>query len=410
MPWDPPALEPELVTLPEFLKGLGYLTAFIGKWHLVFDWPLQGKTKPSGLKIGRVNSTARSEQFDWLNPITGGPLDHGFDTFFGLDCPNFPPFAYIEDRHIVSAETLVDIDPDSLPSFGVRGHIHGSGPGQPDFSFEKILPALTERAVKFTHEVASAHQPFFLLFSLTSPHTPVAPTREFQGTSKAGFYGDFIQQTDDAVGQLVTALEMSGMLENTILIFTSDNGPDSPHRQLIDALEHSPAGPLRGMKWEALEGGHRVPFIAVWPKGGISGGHMVTHLFSLTDLYHTLAAAMGTTLPSGAAPDSLDVVPTLRDNSPVRREMTHQTGSGKLALRRDNWVYIRDNVVKEPDWYLFKHGVHSPLGPPYLFNLADDRGQRHNFFQDYPEKVTELEARLAELTGPYFPDSTPPKP
>jgi arylsulfatase A len=335
--------------------------------------------------------------FDWSGPITGGPTAAGFDYYFGDDVPNFPPFLFIENEKATCEP--VDINESDLECIGRRGGIHGSGPGEEGWTFEQVMPELTRRAVDYIRCRSKEDQPYFLYFSPTSPHTPVVPTREFQGSSEAGTYGDFVIQTDDAVGRIIQALKESGTYTNTLLIVTSDNGPSHYHRGLIESHQHYPAGHLRGMKSDTLEGGHRIPFIASWPKGGVMGGKRIDVLLSLTDLFATTAHIIGVPVEAGAAEDSLNMLPCLRRNQPVRTEMVYHSGRGALGLRQDEWVYLQEGGVlkEEPNWYKEQFGVVPTDSKELLFNLATDPGQKKNLYHRFPERVKAMKQRLTEI-------------
>ena len=395
MPWDEPAIEKGRHTLPGMLRTKGYTTACIGKWHLGFEWPWKGGRKPPVSQIGRGTSKATSDMFDWSKAITGGPLAAGFDYYFGDDVPNFPPFAFIENEQLTCKP--VDIDAKSLKSLGKRGYIHGSGPGEEGWTFEKVMPAITTRAVGYIQRHSKNPQPYFLLFSTTSPHTPVVPTKEFQGKSDAGSYGDYVIQTDDAVGQIVQALKTSGTYDNTLLIVTSDNGPEAFTRDLIKSHQHYPAGHLRGMKWDAWEGGHRVPFIASWPKGDIRGGRRIDATLSLTDLFATIAAVVNAPLKKKTGEDSLNILPSLRENKSVRTEMIYHSGSGALGLRQGKWVYLRMGGKQEPDWYKKELEIEPIDAPGLLFDLSADEGEKVNLYHKQTERVKAMEAKLSEI-------------
>ncbi len=393
--WDDPAIEEDRLTLPAMLNGQGYDTACIGKWHLGFNWPWKGGEKPPLEQIGRKVSKATTNMFDWSKPITGGPLAAGFDYYFGDDVPNIPPYAFIENDKLTCAP--VDIDCDSMKSIGPRGMIHGDGPGEKGWEFEKVMPTMTKRAVDYVREHGGADRPYFLFFTTTSPHTPVVPTKEFQGKSDASYYGDYVIQTDDAIGQVVRALKKSGDFDNTLLIVTSDNGPERIHRDLIRTHGHSPAAHLRGMKWDGWEGGHRIPFIASWPKGGINGGRRIDATFSLTDLFATIAGIVDVPLKEGSAEDSLDILPSLRGGKPVRAEMVYHAGSGALGLRRKNWVYLRSGGKEEPDWYTELFQIQPTDAPALLFDLSTDEGEKINLYHQHPERAKAMEERLQEI-------------
>ncbi|NIL99363.1 MAG: sulfatase-like hydrolase/transferase, partial [Planctomycetales bacterium] len=376
-PWAASAITEDRLTLPKMLKTKGYATACIGKWHLGLEWPWKGKAKPPAAVIGGGTSKATCDLFDWSQPIQGGPLGAGFDYYFGDDVPNFPPYAFMENDRLTCDP--VDVNGKALKKQVVRkgGYFHGIGPGEEGWRLENVMPTITSKAVRYIQEQSKNTEPFFLLFSTTAPHTPIVPLDAFQGVSQAGPYGDYIAQTDEAVGQIVAALKAAGIYEDTLLIVSSDNGPAPFMRKLIQSHQHHPSGPLRGLKRDLLEGGHRVPFIASWPEGGIDGGRRVDATLSLTDLFATIAGIVGVPLAVGTAEDSLDILPTLRSDQPVRTELVYHASSGKLGLRQGDWAYLRSGgITAEPDWYK-EQWKGDPLdGPGLLFNLSADLGQK----------------------------------
>lgn len=395
-PWDPPAIEKERFTLPDMLKEKGYATACIGKWHLGYIWPWKGGAMPSREIIGTGNSKATTELFDWSKPISEGPLTAGFDYYFGMDCPNMPPYAFIENDRLTCDP--VDINPNTLTSVGPRGHLHGIGPGDESWKIDRIMPTITNRAADYIKQQGENHKPYFLYFSMTAAHTPVAPVKEFQGKSQAGAYGDWVIQGDDAVGQIVEALKASGDFDNTLLIVSSDNGPEGFTRELIRSHGHHSSGSFRGIKGDAWEGGHRVPFIASWPAGGISGGCRIDALISLMDLFETTAGIVQFPLGKGVAEDSLDILPSLRDNTPVRTEMVYHSGRAAYGFRQGDWAYLRKGGSKEePTWYREEHQIETAAAPRELFNLRTDKFERINESGKHPERVKDMEARLSEI-------------
>jgi arylsulfatase A len=397
-PWEESAIDEDRVTLPKMLKTSGYATACIGKWHLGFDWPWKGGKKPPASVIGKGTSKATCDLFDWSKPIKGGPLGTGFDYYFGDDVPNMPPYAFIENDRLTCDP--VDVDGRALMKQQVMkgGYIHGVGPGEKGWKLENVMPTITGKAVGYIQEQSKGAEPFFLLFAITSPHTPIVPLAEFQGRSAAGSYGDFIVQTDDAVGQVVAALKAAGVYENTLLVVSSDNGPAPFMRERIQTHQHNPSGPLRGLKRDLLEGGHRVPFIASWPQGGIDGGRRIDVTLSLADLFATIAGMAGVPLEEGVAEDSLDVLPALRANEPVRKELVYHAANGKLGLRQGQWVYLRPGgITEEPEWFqeMWKGDAIDAQG--LLFDLSNDLGERTNLVDQHPERVQRMEARLVEI-------------
>ena len=393
MPWDAPAIETDRLTLPGMLKSQGYDTALVGKWHLGFNWPWKDGKKPTGRELGGKQIV---DKFDWTKPITGGPITAGFNYYFGPDVPNFPPYAFIENEKLTCNPVYVQAK--MLKSLGERGTIHGDGPGEEGWTFEKVMPAITDKTVNYICERAKNPKPYFLVFATTSPHTPVVPIEKFNGSSKVGSYGDFVVQTDNAVGKVIEALKTCGQFDNTLLIVTSDNGPDMPHRELIRTHDHSPAGDLRGMKWDLWEGGHRVPFIASWPEGGVKGGRRTDALISLTDLFATCASLLNVPLQAADAPDSLDVLPGLLQGKGVRSEMVYHSGNGKLGMRSGQWAYLEFGGKPEPDWYVELRGLKKDeVKEGVLYDLAADLSQTKNLSDQQPERVASMKARLETI-------------
>ena len=397
-PWKESAIDEDRVTLPKVLNASGYSTACVGKWHLGFDWPWKGGKKPPVSVIGKGTSTATCDLFDWSKPIKGGPLGAGFDTYFGDDVPNMPPYAFIENDRLTCEP--VDVNGRDLMKQQTMkgGYIHGVGPGEKGWQLDEVMPAITAKAVETIQTQSKKPEPFFLMFGTTSPHSPIVPQEKFRGVSEAGPYGDYIVQTDDAVGQIVAALKAAGVYENTLLVVSSDNGPAPFMRDQIQSHQHHPSGPLRGLKRDLLEGGHRVPFIASWPRGGVDGGRRIDAILSLTDLFATIAGIVGAPLEAGVAEDSLDILPTLRADAPCRTELVYHAANGRLGLRQGQWAYLRaGGITAEPKWYQNLWQGDSMDAPGLLFDLSSDLGQRNNLYDQSPERVQRMEARLDEI-------------
>ncbi len=396
-PWDDPAIEQGRLTLPRMLKEKGYHTACIGKWHLGFYWPWKDGIKPPRDTILiKGTSKASVDMFDFTQAIHGGPLATGFDYYFGDDVPNFPPYAFIENEHFTC--TPVDMYPDDFLSIGQRGYIHGKGPGQKGWKLDQVMPRITSRAVEYIHQQKKSGTPFFLYFATTSPHTPVVPTEEFQGKSDAGYYGDYVQQTDEAIGRLVEALKRSDQFDNTLIIVSSDNGPEGFTYDLINDYSHYSMGQMRGIKRDTWEGGHRVPLVISWPEGKIAG-ESSNALISLTDIFATLASIINYKLPVNSAEDSFNVLAALQGGESTRESMIYHNGKGHLALREKEWVYIRKSGAgrAEPEWFRQQHVVLQDDAPDELFNLENDPGERVNLYKQFPEKAARMESRLQKM-------------
>lgn len=393
--FDPPSFDPGQLTLARMLQRIGYRTACIGKWHLGWDW---NAIRRPGAKMAAKKKGFPADAFDWSKRIPGGPLDRGFDTYFGDDVPNFPPYAWIENDRVVDppTTTLALKDKTAEGSWEAR-----PGPAVEGWRFEAVMPRLTEKAVEWIGKQKKG-EPFFLYFPFTSPHAPIVPTMEFLGKSKAGGYGDFMAETDWTVGQVLKALADHGFAENTIVVFTSDNGPEGYAFERIRRFLHRSMGPLRGVKRDIWEGGHRVPFIVRWP-GVVKAGRVSDALVSQVDLFATLAAVLNVELPAGTAEDSHDLLPLWKgkDAGP-RRSHVHNTFKDHYAIRVGDWVLIdakSGQVTKAPAWYDEMHGYQPNSQPVALFNLREDLGQRHNLAAKHPERVRDMQELLKKTRG-----------
>ncbi|MDO8541580.1 MAG: arylsulfatase [Opitutaceae bacterium] len=386
------------VTLPALLKSAGYRTAALGKWHLGFG---------------------RGAEPDYNGELKPGPLEIGFDSFFG--CPrthNEPPFVFVENHRVVGLDPADPIH--IVPAADTKeGYGHGISTGAAKAHAarpkDRIDLILADKAVQFIAHPGST--PFFLYLAFLAPHVPIAPAPEFQDTSQAGRYGDFIQQLDTCVGRVLDALQASEAAGNTLVIFTSDNGAVL-HRDALEA-GHRANGSLLGQKTDAWEGGHRVPFIARWP-GHIPAGTQSDQLLGLTDLMTTIAAAANVPLPAGTAPDSLNQLPVLREprHAPgVRHEMLAQ-GTGGYALRQENWLFLPKQgsggmTVQMPPGLQWgqpyaklglvngdvdeRGKIRSEAAAQQLYDLAVDPGQSTNLAGREPQRTEALAARLEAL-------------
>jgi arylsulfatase A len=389
--WDAALIEPERQTVADVLRGAGYRTACIGKWHLGWDWELTDRSRANDhVDFGSFDREQRpgvESLIDYTKPMRGGPTDHGFESYFGDDVPNFPPYTWFEDDHVLNVPTV----PKPVEMFGAPGQM------VPDWALDQVMPTITGRVVDYIEQADD--EPFFLYFPLTAPHTPIVPTTDFRGLSGAGEYGDYVCALDWCVGQVMDALEREGKDQNTLIIFTSDNGPEHFAYERIREHDHYSMGDLRGLKRDAWEGGHRVPFVAHWP-AVIEAGSRCDHLTTLGDLMATCAELAACDVPDGAGEDSVSIVPLLRGAGPVRRCAVHHSMTGRFAVRRGDWVFIDDVTGgdnKEPEWLQRQRGYEPHSHPGELYDLRDDLGQRVNRYGDQPEIVAELKQILEEV-------------
>jgi arylsulfatase A-like enzyme len=393
--WGEPLIEEGRLTVPALLRRHGYATICIGKWHLGMRWPTQdGRPAASKDGIGNV---------DFTQPIAEGPTTRGFDRYFGVDLPNYPPYCFIENDRTVGIPSL------AAPL--AKGSFNRPGPMVPGWKLVNIMPELTRRAVRYIEDAAKAApaRPFFLYFPLTAPHYPVVPTPEYHGRSQAGDYGDFVAQVDGTVGEVLAALKRTGLAANTLVVFTSDNGPecievDPGAYERIQLFGHRSMDGLRGVKRDAWEGGHRVPFIARWP-GRIPAGALSHETICHVDLMATCAALLGVKLPPDAGEDSCNILPALLNEKrerPIREATVLHSCNGKFAIRQGDWVLIDaptgdDNGRRgEPDWFKQERGYTANQFPGELYNLCDDLIQRRNLYHQQPEVVQRLKALLEE--------------
>lgn len=392
-PWDKPLIAGDRFTVGNLLKHNGYTTACIGKWHLGWEWATKDGNPPA-------SGSDRLSNVDFTRAIANGPTTRGFDFYFGVDVPNYPPYCFIENDHTVGIPTMPDAGREEL--------FNRPGPMMKGWRMVDILPELTRRAVRYVEETAKKSQPFFLYMPLTSPHYPVVPAPEFKGKSQAGEFGDFVFQTDWTVGQVLEALKRSGAAENTLVIFTSDNGPEITGEVKPGCYDrakefgHFSMDGLRGAKRDVWEGGHRVPFIARWP-GKITAGSASAETICHVDLMATLAALLEVKLADNAGVDSCNALPVLLNEKtaqPVREATVHHSGNGKLAIRKGDWVLINaptgdDNGLRgEPDWLKQQRGYTAHNQPGELYDLRQDLPERRNLFAEHPDKVRELKDLL----------------
>ena len=386
---DPPLIEPGRLTLASMLKGRGYRTAMVGKWHLGRRWPLINQAG---------EQTARN--VDWSKRVLDGPLQHGFTYSFGLAKP---AWAFLKNGSVLAAPTL-RFDLTHVPAYLI-GPNNNRGMKSPGFEFERMLPRFTEEAAGFISESGRAGKPWFLYFTPLAPHRPVVPNKDFLDDSAAGLYGDFVSEVDWAVGEILAAVGRAGATANTLVIVTSDNGPENDaYRRLLE-YRHASMGSLRGVKRDLWEGGHRVPFLARWP-GRIPAGEVQDEVLCLTDLMATIAAIVGIELPADAAEDSYDLSDALLGrpiDSPIREATVHHGARGGFGIRQGDWVLIDqptgdDNrgAGAEPDWFRKERLVRAHGQDVELFDLKSDPAQTTNLAADQPDRVRAMKGLLEQ--------------
>ena len=400
----PCMIEEERLTLGGMLQQRGYETALFGKWHVgmtFFD--KDGKPiNENGLEAVR--------RIDYSRAMPDAPIHRGFDHFFGsVCCPTTDwLYAFIDgDRIPVPPTGIIDRGP--LPK---HAYSRDNRPGMiaPGYSMEEIDLQFLEKSLAFLDEHARKKEkkPFFLFHSTQAVHLPSFPANAFKGKTKAGPHGDFIFQLDHVVGELLKALDRHKLADNTLVIFTSDNGPEVP---TILAMrrdhKHDGARPWRGVKRDQWEGGHRVPFIARWP-GRIKANSRSDQVLCLTDMMATCAALTGAKIPAKDGEDSVNMLPALLgkdQGKPIRQYTLHQTISLALAIRRGPWKYLDhkgsggNNYNRPGTWGMKQYVLpeKAPDAPGQLYNLESDPGETTNLYFKNPEIVRELKGKLEEF-------------
>lgn len=362
------------LTVGGYLQQQGYTTACIGKWHLGWTWPCR---------------SGDPEDVDFSQPIAAGPTTRGFDHFYGIVASlDMPPYVYVEDDRATAV-------PDRTTE-GTGKRFWRQGPTAPDFVHEEVLPRFTEKACAFIERQARADNPFFLYLPLPSPHTPILPTARFQGKSGTNEYGDFCLLTDWCVGAVMETLAAAGVAENTILVFTSDNGcsPMADFAELA-ACGHHPSYIFRGHKADIYEGGHRIPLLVRWPDR-IASGAVCDDTVCLCDLFATLADLFETPLPDTAGEDSVSNLPlwlATPGAAPVREATVHHSINGSFSIRQGRWKL--EFCPGSGGWSSPKPGEETAGLPPLqLYDLEADIGERQNCQAEHPEVVAELTALM----------------
>ncbi len=404
----PPLIEQSRPTVASLLKAQGYRTACIGKWHLGMQWTRQDGT-PETVDNEIKNGHRRTGDAIALDRrITGGPNAVGFDYYYGISASlDMSPYCWIENDRAQFTKL------GELPMKRELALSHGPGLIDPGFKMDEVLPTMKTRAMRWLTEQhqRAPEQPFFLYLPLTSPHLPVVPSAPFLGKSGAGIYGDFVLETDDFVGSVTETLRKLGRLENTLIIFSSDNGglwhqwdpvePDdvanytpTPRGEFTRKLGHQSNAALRGTKADIWEGGHRVPLIVHWPRR--IKPSVAAEPVELTDVFGTVAEAAGVPLPAGAAEDSFSFLPVMTEpgrGKSTRPFLVHHSIRGTFAVREGDWVYIES---RGSGGFSRLPVVEAKSGEAtgQLYDLGRDLAQTKNRFLEEPARVSHFQTLL----------------
>ena len=376
-----PSIAKGQVTIASLLKEKGYQTAMVGKWHLGFD----------------------EKGYD--KPLNGGPVDVGFDSYFGIRAStDIPPYFYIRGDQVVAPPTKPIAANSTEGWSSIQGEFWRKGEIAPDLELKDVLPRFTKEAVNVINDYAINEKskqnakPLMLYLAYPAPHTPWLPAPEFDGKSAASMYGDFTNMVDANIGQVLSTLEHNDMADDTMVIFTSDNGPVW-YESDVKKYGHDSSGGLRGMKAYAWECGHRMPFVVRWP-GTVVAGSVTDLTICFTDLLATFAELVETELPAAAGPDSFSFLPVLRGTQPkgepVREHLVIAAGSNAFTIRDGNWKLINglgSGGFSKPR----KVSPQPGEAPGQLYDLGSDLGETKNLYLDYPEVVSRLTQAMEKI-------------
>jgi len=403
-PYGDPLIAADRLTVPGFLKQHGYHSACIGKWHLGQGWNLDVDEdfRPTHWCDGtpdRDFEASEPQRARWqetfVQPTTGGPTTRGFDYYFGVDVPNWPPYCFIEN------DRTVGIPSEFLPTRLLGNNLASlQGPAMPYWNFEQLLPTWAHKADGYIKERVEAAEPFFLYLPMTSPHTPLSVNKPFIGKSGLNnLYADLVLETDDVFGRVLDALEKYGVADNTLVIFASDNG--CAHyigAKEMEAQGHFPSGPYRGYKSDAWDGGHRIPCVARWP-GIIEPGSQCDALVCLSDLMATCAEIVGGELPDNAGEDSVSMMPLFRGAGATERStVVHHSIQGKFAIRDGRWKLV---LCPGSGGWTHNDEEAAKAGLPLvqLYDMQADPGETRNLQAKQPDKVRALLALLKQYVS-----------
>jgi arylsulfatase A-like enzyme len=388
---DPLLIEEGRYTMPMLLKASGYNTGIVGKWHLGYGRPDGDNWTEAGV--------------DYNGKIAPGPLEVGFDYYFGIPHVGQQPHVFIENHRVAGLrpESPLRLHRDDrwlsrtsyLERFGFPPRHHFTGAVGALYDHRQLAVQLTEKADSWIR--GQVGEKFFLYFAHRNTHGPIVPNERFRGRSGIGVYGDFVLELDWSVGRILDTLDEMKLAENTLVLFSSDNGA-----VVRNLPGHRVNGPLRGQKTEAYEGGQRVPLLARWP-GKIEAGSKSDALVALTDTLATFAELLGMTLPDGAAPDSFSFLGALLDRSsaaPARTSLVHNSYRGGFGIRDGDWKLLMfqgggGRPVGGGGWNPFDYDRTVPYGQ--LYNLKEDLGEQRNLYAEEPERVAGMMRLLKRI-------------
>lgn len=364
-------------TIAHVLGERGYKTAAIGKWHLGWDWN---------------NIEAGLDSVDFSRPIANGPTTRGFDYFYGIAASlDMAPYVYVENDKVTALPDRETVNKGKYSWWR-------KGPTGADFDHEQTLPHLIDKAVAYIRKNAKEEKPFYLYLPLPAPHTPILPIKEYQGKSGLNPYGDFVLMVDDMVGRVMNALKEAGVDENTIIVFSTDNGC-SPAAKMdeLQSKDHFPSYIYRGHKADLFDGGHRIPCVVRWPAR--IKPHVVNQTVCLTDFFATFAALANYRLKDAEGEDSYNILPLLineKEGNAIREATVHHSIDGDFTIRQGEWKLLLS--PSSGGWSFPKPGtddeVIKTLPSVQLYNMKNDPAETKNVCAEHPDIVNELKALM----------------
>ncbi len=374
-------------TVASLLKNNGYQTAFIGKWHLGWDWHLNKPITDESLE------NENFETIDFSKPVKNNPNDLGFTYSYGFSGSlDMGPYVYVENRMATQI-------PYSLSENKDKYAFWRKGPISSDFVHEESTPHFVNKAIQYIDQSSKNKNPFFIYLPLPAPHTPILPTSEWKGKSGLNLYGDYVIMLDFYIGQIIKAVADAGIEKNTLIIFTSDNGcSTTANYKVLLEKGHNPSSIYRGTKADLFEGGHRVPFIAKWPdkikKGSVSNQTICT-----TDFMATCAEIVNYKLKDNEGEDSFSMMSLFTNkkrNKSFREATVHHSINGSFAIRKGDWKLI---LCPDSGGWSYPNPkkdqkIIATLPRVQLYNLKDDISETKNLEAANPEKVKELKSLL----------------
>ena len=423
--WEPPLIAENRLTLASMLQEKGYATSCFGKWHLGAEWNsiheievdrnLINDPKTRGKEYDRAFDFGHNVDWESDVQVAKGPLDLGFDYYFGvINGHNTAPFAWIENRKSLTVPSeLMDLSrklPAEVRKKDLSRANISKGVATPGWKIEECMKVLNDKMVSYIKDVSKDSKPFFLFYPSPAVHLPLTPGKQFEDTSEIGLYGDFVKELDWTVGEMINALEEGGELDNTIIIFTSDNGPEQICHERKVEHNHFSAYHFKGAKKDNWEGGSRVPFIVSWPKK-IEAGLTNDQLICLTDVMPTLADLVQYQLPEDAAEDGYSALPAILERSPdpIRDHMVYHSWDGNFGIVSGKWKLLLHGGSggKRFEQSAIKIGVPPWPGTPginwyldaecQLYDLDEDIYESENLADKNPDIVKKLTDRFLKL-------------